>query len=44
VQPLLIQWTENILSALSVREQGQLVALLRKTQRAFSDHRYDSHS
>lgn len=44
VQPLLIQWTENILSALSVREQGQLVTLLRKTQRAFSDHRSDSHS
>ena len=44
VQPLLIRWTENILSALSVREQGQLVTLLRKTQRAFSDHRNDSHS
>jgi DNA-binding MarR family transcriptional regulator len=44
VQPLLIQWTENILSALSVREQGQLVTLLRKTQRAFSDHLNDSHS
>lgn len=44
VQPLLIQWTESVLSALSVREQGQLVTLLRKTQRAFSDHRNDSHS
>ena len=44
VQPLLIQWTENVLSALSVREQGQLVTLLRKTQRAFSDHRSDSDS
>ena len=44
VQPLLIRWTENILSALSVREQCQLVTLLRKAQRAFSDHRNDSHS
>jgi DNA-binding MarR family transcriptional regulator len=44
VQPLLIQWTENILSALSAREQGQLVTLLRKAQRAFSDRRNDSHS
>ena len=37
VQPMLIRWTEGILSALSAREQGQLVTLLRKTQRAFSD-------
>jgi DNA-binding MarR family transcriptional regulator len=36
VQPLLVRWTEGILSALSVRERGQLVTLLRKTQRAFS--------
>ncbi len=41
VQPLLIRWTEGILSALSAREQGQLVALLRKTQKAFSERRTD---
>jgi DNA-binding MarR family transcriptional regulator len=41
VQPMLIRWTEGILSALSAREQGQLVTLLRKTQRAFSDRRND---
>ena len=39
VQPLLVRWTEGILSALSAREQSQLVALLRKTQRAFSERR-----
>lgn len=44
VQPLLIRWTEGILSALSVREQGQLVALLRKTQKAFSERSNDSYS
>jgi DNA-binding MarR family transcriptional regulator len=38
VQPLLIQWAEGILSALSAREQGQLVSLLKKTQKAFSEH------
>jgi DNA-binding MarR family transcriptional regulator len=38
VQPLLIQWTEGILSALSDREQGQLVTLLQKTQKAFTEH------
>jgi DNA-binding MarR family transcriptional regulator len=43
VQPLLIRWTEKILSALSVRERGQLVALLRKTQRAFSEHGNNSY-
>jgi DNA-binding MarR family transcriptional regulator len=37
VKPLLIRWAEGILSALSVRERGQLVALLRKTQKAFSE-------
>ena len=37
VQPLLVRWTEGILSALSAREQSQLVALLRKTQRAFAE-------
>ncbi|MGA7880149.1 MAG: MarR family transcriptional regulator [Terrimicrobiaceae bacterium] len=37
VQPLLFRWTESVLSALSARERGQLVALLRKTQRAFSN-------
>ena len=37
VQPLLVRWTESILSALSAREQSQLVALLRKTQKAFSE-------
>jgi DNA-binding MarR family transcriptional regulator len=36
VHPLLFRWTESILSALSARERGQLVTLLRKTQRAFS--------
>jgi DNA-binding MarR family transcriptional regulator len=36
VQPLLFRWTESILSTLSARERGQLVTLLRKTQRAFS--------
>lgn len=44
VQPLLIRWTEGILSALSVREQGQLVALLRKTQKAFSERCHDFYS
>ncbi|HEY5769966.1 MAG TPA: MarR family transcriptional regulator [Terrimicrobium sp.] len=44
VQPMLIRWTEKILSALSVREQGQLVTLLRKTQRAFTDRGNDSQS
>ena len=44
VQPMLIRWTEGILSALSAREQGQLVTLLRKTQRAFSDRRNDFYS
>lgn len=44
VQPLLIRWTESILSALSSREQGQLVTLLQKTQKAFSGPRNDSHS
>ena len=44
VQPLLIRWTEGILSALSVREQGQLVALLRKTQKAFSERCQDFYS
>jgi DNA-binding MarR family transcriptional regulator len=44
VQPLLFRWTEGILSALSAREQGQLVALLRKTQKAFSERRGDSNS
>ena len=44
VQPMLIRWTESILCALSAREQGQLVTLLRKTQRAFSDRRNDSYS
>ena len=44
VQPMLIRWTEGILSALSAREQGQLVTLLRKTQRAFSDRRHDFYS
>jgi DNA-binding MarR family transcriptional regulator len=43
VQPLLIRWTEKILSALSARERGQLVALLQKTQRAFSEHRNNSY-
>jgi DNA-binding MarR family transcriptional regulator len=43
VQPLLIRWTEKILSALSVRERGQLVALLQKTQRAFSEHGNNSY-
>jgi DNA-binding MarR family transcriptional regulator len=43
VQPLLIRWTESILSALSVREQDQLVTLLQKTQRAFSEPRNDSY-
>jgi DNA-binding MarR family transcriptional regulator len=38
VQPLLIQWTEGILSALSDREQGQLVTILQKTQKAFTEH------
>ena len=38
VQPLLIRWTENILSALSARERTRFVALLRKTQRAFIEH------
>jgi DNA-binding MarR family transcriptional regulator len=37
VQPLLIQWTEGILSALSDRERGQLVTLLQKTQKAFTE-------
>jgi DNA-binding MarR family transcriptional regulator len=37
VQPLLFRWTESILSVLSIRERGQLVTLLRKTQKAFSD-------
>lgn len=44
VQPMLIRWTEGILSALSAREQGQLVTLLRKTQRAFSERRNDFYS
>jgi len=44
VQPLLIWWTESILSALSAREQGQLLTLLQKTQKAFSERRNDSHS
>ena len=44
VQPLLIRWTESILCALSAQEQGQLVTLLRKTQRAFSDRRNDFYS
>jgi DNA-binding MarR family transcriptional regulator len=44
VQPLLVRWTEGILSALSAREQGQLVALLRKTQRAFAERRDHSNS
>lgn len=39
VQPLLVRWTEGILSALSTREQSQLVALLQKTQKAFADRR-----
>jgi len=43
VQPLLIRWTEGILSALSVREQGQLVNLLQKTQKAFSERCNDSY-
>jgi DNA-binding MarR family transcriptional regulator len=43
VQPLLIRWTEKILSALSARERGQLVALLQKTQRAFSEHGNNSY-
>jgi DNA-binding MarR family transcriptional regulator len=38
VQPLLIKWTEGILSALSARQRSQLVALLQKTQRAFIEH------
>jgi DNA-binding MarR family transcriptional regulator len=44
VQPLLIRWTESVLSALSVQEQGQLVTLLQKTQRAFSDRGNNSQS
>jgi DNA-binding MarR family transcriptional regulator len=45
VQPLLFRWTEGILSTLSARERGQLVTLLRKTQRAFSDGMFsDGHS
>jgi DNA-binding MarR family transcriptional regulator len=44
VQPLLVRWTEGILSALSAREQSQLVALLRKTQRAFAERRDHSNS
>jgi DNA-binding MarR family transcriptional regulator len=43
VEPLLVRWTEGILSALSVREQSQLVALLRKTQRAFAERRDHSY-
>jgi DNA-binding MarR family transcriptional regulator len=43
VQPLLIRWTEKILSALSARERGQLVALLQKTQRAFSEQGNNSY-
>jgi DNA-binding MarR family transcriptional regulator len=39
VEPLLFQWTESVLGGLSAQEQGQLVTLLRKTQRAFSEHR-----
>jgi DNA-binding MarR family transcriptional regulator len=38
VQPLLIRWAEAILSTLSVRERSQLLSLLKKTQRAFSEH------
>jgi MarR family transcriptional repressor of emrRAB len=38
VQPLLTQWTESILSALSARERGHLVTLLQKVQKAFSEH------
>jgi len=35
VQPLLMQWSQGILSALSSTERSQLVKLLHKTQRAF---------
>ena len=38
VQPQFIQWTESILSTLSARERNQLVTLLQKTQKAFSEH------
>ncbi len=36
VQPQLMAWTQDILSALSPHERTQLVKLLRKTQQAFS--------
>jgi DNA-binding MarR family transcriptional regulator len=44
VQPLLIRWTEEILSALSVRERAHLVTLLQKTQKAFSERYKESYS
>lgn len=36
VQPQLMAWTQDILSALSPHERTQLVKLLRKTQQAFA--------
>lgn len=36
VQPLLMKWTQGILSALSPAERKQLVKLLHKTQQAFA--------
>lgn len=36
VHPLLMAWSQGILSALSAHERQQLVHLLRKTQQAFS--------
>jgi DNA-binding MarR family transcriptional regulator len=42
VQPLLHRWSEEILSVLSIRERGQLVVLLQKTQKAFSERYHDN--
>lgn len=44
VQPLFHRWSEEILSMLSIRERGQLVTLLQKTQKAFSQRYHDTNS